>query len=600
MSPNPSGSMRPMPIIRSRTGCFTCRKRKKKCDESKPICSGCKRNKLECVWPEPGAVPASNSSSTSQGASRPSRPSFGAASATSQQSVSSPRRPGSQDPDSVKDPVLLDPAPEEDRAVAEDPGGPQNGDSSPVSGDTHMIDVIGEEDADAEVIDDAVEQPSPSLSLSSTSSDSPTVVPAYDIDTANALTLALPPSLEGGLPLNGAITMPMSMLPEQGHHSYELLSYYLARTANSMGNGSTDVNPFISKLIPLAFSKPLVLQLILAQSAAHRQASAERHPSDEIAQRYYTDSLRMFRNVVDEYVSGNAENTLVLTVGSLIMCLTEVAKGDIHGTIFDHLTASKSLVSTLLTGSQNLLYGDLPDFLIEYYMHIAATSMISIDPQYNSQSLLSPDIEARARELVSRKYVGQLCGCWLELLILICQVFHLGQTISMPTVEGQMSPSPDNIVNFAFLQSQVMGFFPDPSVSPYTRLAGLVWKQAALLYLWTVLGKPYQQPDNSFQRALVESAVAEAVALLDQFPATVRINTSLCWPLAVIGCSTSDPAVQQVLRTRLQTMLDTIGLGNMRQTLVLLEHIWKQPPELVSPWMLCGAMRERQIWISFA
>ncbi|PCD20704.1 hypothetical protein FGRA07_04856 [Fusarium graminearum] len=394
--------------------------------------------------------------------------------------------------------------------------------------------------------------------------------------------------------------MPMSMLPEQGHHSYELLSYYLARTANSMGNGSTDVNPFISKLIPLAFSKPLVLQLILAQSAAHRQASAERHPSDEVAQRYYTDSLRMFRNVVDEYVSGNAENTLVLTVGSLIMCLTEVAKGDIHGTIFDHLTASKSLVSTLLTGAQNHVYDDLPDFLIEYYMHIAATSMISIDPQYNSQSLLSPDIEVRARNLVGRKYVGQLCGCWLEILILICQIFHLGQVMSSPTEDGVMSPSPDNIVNFAFLQSQVMGFYPDPSVTPYTRLAGLVWKQAALLYLWTVLGKPHQQPQDSFQRALIESAVAEAVTLLDQFPATVRINTSLCWPLAVIGCSTSDPAVQQVLRTRLQTMLDTIGLGNMRQTLVLLEHIWELPPEQVSPWILCRAMRERQIWISFA
>ncbi|KLP22436.1 Uncharacterized protein LW94_10372 [Fusarium fujikuroi] len=410
--------------------------------------------------------------------------------------------------------------------------------------------------------------------------------------------------------------MPMSMLPEQGHQSYELLSYYLSRTANSMGNGSTDVNPFIAKLIPLAFSKPLVLQLILAQSAAHRQASAERHPSDEIAQRYYTDSLRMFRNVVDEYVSGNAENTLVLTVGSLIMCLTEVrtidsttrlltnilqvAKGDIHGTIFDHLTASKSLVSTLLTGTQNMVYDDLPDFLIEYYMHIAGTSMISIDPQYNSQSLLSPDIEVRARNLVARKYVGQLCGCWLEILILISQIFHLGQVMSSPTADGEISPNPDNIVNFAFLQSQVMGFFPDPSVTPYTRLAGLVWKQAALLYLWTVLGKPYQQPEGSFQRALVESAVAEAVALLDQFPASVRINTSLCWPLAVIGCSTSDPTVQQVLRTRLQTMLDTIGLGNMRQTLVLLEHIWEQPPDQVSPWTLCRAMRERQIWISFA
>nr|RBQ91658.1 hypothetical protein FVER53263_02340 [Fusarium verticillioides] len=394
-NPNLNPSMRPVPIIRSRTGCFTCRKRKKKCDESKPICSGCKRNKLDCVWPEP------------QPAKGPSRSSFGAASTSSQQSVASLRQ--GHDADSVNDPVIPDPVPEEEDRAAENPDVPQNGDSSPVhghghghsqgQGDTHMVDA----EADVDIIDavDDVDQPSPSQS--SNSSDSPTVITTWDADTANALTLALPPSPDTGLSFNGAITMPMSMLPEQGHQSYELLSYYLSRTANSMGNGSTDVNPFIAKLIPLAFSKPLVLQLILAQSAAHRQASAERHPSDEIAQRYYTDSLRMFRNVVDEYVSGNAENTLVLTVGSLIMCLTEVAKGDIHGTIFDHLTASKSLVSTLLTGTQNMVYDDLPDFLIEYYMHIAATSMISIDPQYNSQSLLSPDIEVRARNLVARK-----------------------------------------------------------------------------------------------------------------------------------------------------------------------------------------------------
>lgn len=91
-----------------------------------------------------------------------------------------------------------------------------------------------------------------------------------------------------------------------------------------MGNGSTDVNPFISKLVPLAFSSPLVLQLILAQSASHRQAAHSYAVGNEVAQKYYTDSLRMFRNVVGEYMSGKVENTLILTVGSLILCLTEV------------------------------------------------------------------------------------------------------------------------------------------------------------------------------------------------------------------------------------------------------------------------------------
>lgn len=37
--------------IRSKTGCLTCRRRKKKCDETKPQCKACVRLKLECEWP---------------------------------------------------------------------------------------------------------------------------------------------------------------------------------------------------------------------------------------------------------------------------------------------------------------------------------------------------------------------------------------------------------------------------------------------------------------------------------------------------------------------------------------------------------------------
>ena len=39
---------------RSRTGCFTCRKRKKRCDEDRPACSACIRLNLDCSYPEPG------------------------------------------------------------------------------------------------------------------------------------------------------------------------------------------------------------------------------------------------------------------------------------------------------------------------------------------------------------------------------------------------------------------------------------------------------------------------------------------------------------------------------------------------------------------
>lgn len=40
-----------LPKTRTKSGCFTCRKRKKKCDEHGPVCQGCARNFLKCVWP---------------------------------------------------------------------------------------------------------------------------------------------------------------------------------------------------------------------------------------------------------------------------------------------------------------------------------------------------------------------------------------------------------------------------------------------------------------------------------------------------------------------------------------------------------------------
>lgn len=36
---------------RTRTGCLSCRRRRKKCDQRKPRCFACERNKIACSWP---------------------------------------------------------------------------------------------------------------------------------------------------------------------------------------------------------------------------------------------------------------------------------------------------------------------------------------------------------------------------------------------------------------------------------------------------------------------------------------------------------------------------------------------------------------------
>ncbi|KAF4343143.1 transcriptional activator UGA3 [Fusarium beomiforme] len=38
---------------RSKTGCLTCRMKRKKCDEVKPICTACNKSRQDCRWPSP-------------------------------------------------------------------------------------------------------------------------------------------------------------------------------------------------------------------------------------------------------------------------------------------------------------------------------------------------------------------------------------------------------------------------------------------------------------------------------------------------------------------------------------------------------------------
>ncbi|RFN51264.1 transcription factor [Fusarium flagelliforme] len=45
---------------RTRSGCFMCRSRRVKCDETRPICERCKKGNRECVYPDPPSSKASS------------------------------------------------------------------------------------------------------------------------------------------------------------------------------------------------------------------------------------------------------------------------------------------------------------------------------------------------------------------------------------------------------------------------------------------------------------------------------------------------------------------------------------------------------------
>ncbi|CEJ84648.1 hypothetical protein VHEMI03538 [[Torrubiella] hemipterigena] len=55
---------------RTRSGCFTCRSRRVKCDETRPICERCRKGSRDCVYPDPPVTKTSKTKDSAPGATQ--------------------------------------------------------------------------------------------------------------------------------------------------------------------------------------------------------------------------------------------------------------------------------------------------------------------------------------------------------------------------------------------------------------------------------------------------------------------------------------------------------------------------------------------------
>lgn len=341
-------------MLRVRTGCFTCRTRKKKCDETKPACAGCKRNKLVCKWPARGGETSNRRVEvTSTHNNNIRRVGDGNSNTGSNRSVSDEDQerqnlsPTNAEHDHNSTPesqshgeMEMDEGPAVRRSststsistsasppvvnqVQDQYSSPPDPDTSgvlasPFERRVSMQQLVDDVGAAMEMMDEDEDIPDELLDLH---------VDDNERDNDNALMSLADIDMSGLLPgfmLMGAVPRPPSMIPEAENGTFDLMSHYLARTAISMGNGSTSSNPFVLQLVPLSFSNKLVLQLVLSQSAAHRAVYEERRDLKAVAQRYYTNSIRSFRQAISAYINGSDPSPLWVTIGALVMCFTEV------------------------------------------------------------------------------------------------------------------------------------------------------------------------------------------------------------------------------------------------------------------------------------
>lgn len=308
-----------MPILRVRTGCLTCRRRKKKCDEAKPVCRGCERNGFECKWPRPHEIPRPRRDSKGQKDRR-----GGAAGAADNGHAGDPSM------DQLLDFLAntADFAQPNTPFQSESSGSvTSHGGSSPGLDVQNSMGLL----QDAPLgIDEAAFLPSAldALDCAFGSADAPpndAPDPALSLVPYNGNCNGVGARSSGNDADDAEAVPPaMSLLPGLAPGSMDLLSHYLAVTAKSMDNGAGLGDPFVVQFIPIAFGSDLVLHLLLTQSAVHRATAKSIQGRDSLASDHYNQSLKLFQQGITKYNNGQTQESLQLATGALIMCFVEV------------------------------------------------------------------------------------------------------------------------------------------------------------------------------------------------------------------------------------------------------------------------------------
>lgn len=262
--PKPNGAPERTRASRVRTGCLTCRARKKKCDESKPTCSGCERNRTACRWPLHVLA------STLPAVSVPGVQVAGPPGQGEKTAAPRHRLPPTQ---SVLAPSSSRSSMRQDHVACHNAHADENGHAN-------------------------LELPYVRNSCGH-----------YETQMSSPTWMATGPTLFPDL------------TPKT--RTSHLLRHYLQSTADILANGASPRNPFLVYMMPLTLSSDLIRHLVLTKSASHWARRVKGH-SEEVSHEYYSRSIELYRHSIDNYLVGQGISPLLLAVGALTLGFIEV------------------------------------------------------------------------------------------------------------------------------------------------------------------------------------------------------------------------------------------------------------------------------------
>ncbi|KAL6885996.1 hypothetical protein GGI43DRAFT_279686 [Trichoderma evansii] len=415
--------------------------------------------------------------------------------------------------------------------------------------------------------------------------------------------------------LTPRVHLPLTLLASCDYTAIDTLFYYEKRPANCCVAEISDINPVNPKLVRLGYANPLALQFVIAQRSNHREVSSAILPTGESAERFFIDAIAQFGPKIDSYLAGSEHEMSSLFVASTVVALVERARVDKLSQAYNHPTAAKAILNSLHKLNSEDIFINMPEYLIEYYMHTVSFACVAANPItaagvpfISAPQLLFVD------SLAAKGYLGKLCGSWLDILATIPHIFRLGAIMYRRKLgTSAFQDASDEFLNFGNIEDRLMVSAPFKGRDPVYVIGkiALLFKIAALLYLWSLLDEPLLQDKDSecydedaelqdedyecedqnewrqkMHKVHMKSILEQAQRILPTIPLEEHFNIALCWPMLIIGCFTKDKRTEEFIEQRLIAIANRFGVGNPLETLFVLKYVWNLPRNKRSPWMI--------------
>lgn len=349
--------------------------------------------------------------------------------------------------------------------------------------------------------------------------------------------------------------------------TYDLFDRYLYITAPRLAvyPCNQDNNPFIEKLVPVAFYSPIAMNSILAVAAAHASAPESRY---------------LYGHVLSHLCSSLYQNhtgTDIL-VATMMLCFYETAEGDNKTRAMQHLGG---LVRLLRIRRLRQIQTEHESLVMEVLLYHVVTSGIhdSLSVKLLSPLCISagtqPTWENIAGHMTQSHCLSGLSAEMLDIVLEISSLFPMGSNTTLPL-------DTDTIVKGLALAGRINRWTPptmaisplphavDENVFDSLRVASLLWKHAAFLNLLLVMHNHVIEATDTRITDIVE----EFVILLVTLPLQSSVETCLNWPLVMVGSYAIIPNHRQTIRDRYSSM-EWLGFKNMESALSILEDVWK-------------------------